>query len=149
MHLSYLAQDTCSHACIQVLDLTRNELGPLPVGAADLPAFKGLRELGADADWLAENVLLLECLPALVKLQLDTGHRRRDTQWDSLLRALAQAPPQLAVLSISHLGNLIASETVFRLAYFDLLLARPSLQVIGSNDMRGTDSLLRNSDPEA
>jgi hypothetical protein len=134
--LLLVEQDTLTHArfSAQVLDIRRNRLGALAEGTANLPAWQQLSELGVDPGWLADNLVLLERLPALTKLQFgpgdDSGDRASSAQWDALLEALAQAVPRLAVLVMPDDHERAGMESAPRPAFLRLMQARPELQVL-------------------
>jgi hypothetical protein len=146
-----VGQDPLTHArfSAQVLDISRNRLGALAAHTANLPAWQQLSEFGVDSGWLADNLLLLERLPALTTLQFGSGDGPSSAQWDALLEALAQAVPRLALLLTPDYHEWVEMKSAPRPAFLRLIQSRPELEVLEMPMYPYSEPLFGLQDPDA
>ena len=108
----------------QALDVRDNEGLEAAAGGQALR----LRQLGADAGWLARSAAFLPRLLALAALHLKGG--ASSAQWDAVLEGLTQGLPQLAELTVYLEPNTeleLAGPSPRRLEALEQ--ARPTLRV--------------------
>ena len=138
---------------VQVLDVSRAFLEALPEGscAAEdygdyvqdwerprlhrLPTARRLRRLVVIDSWLADNLVLLDCLPSLRELHL-TGKRSErgiatHAQWDALLGGLVGKAPSLEVLKVAAYNRMCIDERIgtSRISLRLPCAQRPTLQL--------------------